>query len=495
MSRLPCVIGDKQPVFVLAGGTGDLALRMLWPSLAMLDQDGFLPDNFRMVSISREKLDHLSFAQRVSEAVAKRIGKDLERATLERFVRRLSHLALDANDPEWGDKLKAELGDTDNQDIVFFLSTSPSLFQPICQHLKKAGLNAAPNRVVVEKPIGSSLKSSQVINDVVTDAFDESRVFRIDHYLGKETVQNLIALRFANLVFEPLWNARHIDHVQITVAESVGTGDRLGYYDDYGAIRDMVQNHLLQLLSLIAMEPPSAMTSDALRDEKVKVLKCLKPITAANVQTHTVRGQYGPGHADGVDVKGYEEEKGSPSNTESYVAIKAEIANWRWSGVPFYLRTGKCLPTRKTEVVVQFKALPHSIFGDQAKPNRLVIRLQPDEDISLTLMNKAPGLTADGLQLQALPLSLSLAHAFDGNGSKPARRRIAYEKLILDAICGNNSHFVRRDEVEAAWRWIDGIIDGWKEAYPTPDKYPAGTYGPEKAKALFDRRLSHTWND
>ncbi len=489
------VTGSRQQVFVLVGGTGDLAIRMLWPSLAMLDQDSFLSDSLRVISVSREKLDHGAFVTRVADAVKKRIGADLEGGTLDRFVRRISHIALDAADPTWGDQLKGALGaDISNLDIVFFLSVSPTLFKPICEHLRNSGLNAAPNRVVIEKPIGRDLASSRVINDSVAHAFDEARIFRIDHYLGKETVQNLIALRFGNTVFEPLWNAQSIDHVQITIAETVGTGERLGYYDEYGAIRDMLQNHLLQLVCLTAMEPPSGLSSDALRDEKVKVLKSLKPIDASNVLLNTARGQYGPGFADGQKVAGYEAEKGEPSNTETYVAVKLEIANWRWSGTPFYLRTGKCLPSRATEIVIQFKNVPHSIFGGEAKPNRLVIRLQPDEDIKLSLMNKAPGLTAEGMHLQQLELSLSLVTAFDGNGSKPARRRIAYERLILDALNGNNAQFVRRDEVEAAWAWVDGIIDGWKTASPKPQMYPAGTFGPVSAYTLLDRD-GRTWND
>lgn len=485
----------RQTVFILVGGTGDLAMRMLWPSLAMLDQDNFLNDKLRVISVSREVLDHQSFIARVRVAVEKRIGKDLEATTLDAFEKRLIHLSLDVNDAEWGNKLKAELGSVDGLDLVFFLSTSPSLFKPLCEHIRKAGLNGAPNRVVIEKPIGRDLASSRLINDAVAEAFDESRVFRIDHYLGKETVQNLIALRFANTVFEPLWNSRAIDHVQITVAESVGVGERLGYYDDFGALRDMVQNHLLQLLCLIAMEPPAALSSDALRDEKVKVLKSLKPINASNVAQLTARGQYSSGYADGAPIKGYEIEKGSPSFTETFVALKVFINNWRWAGTPFYLRTGKCLPSRKTEIVIQFKPVPHSIFGGSLEANRLIIELQPQEDIKLSVMNKAPGLNSEGTQLQSLALSLSLINAFDSNGSKPARRRIAYEKLILDAINGNNAHFVRKDEVEAAWSFIDGIIEGWKLAYPRPHPYPAGTFGPVNAYTLFNRDEGYSWND
>jgi len=471
-------------------------MRMLWPSLAMLDQDGFLSENLRIISVAREDCGTEVCVDRIGNAVTKRVGESLEKDTLARFRKRIVHVALDAAHDNWGSKLKDELGDVDMLDIVFFLSVSPSLFKPICEHIERAGLNKAPNRVIIEKPIGRDLASSKVINDSVAHAFAEDRTFRIDHYLGKETVQNLIALRFGNMVFEPLWNSQSIDHIQITIAETVGTGERLGYYDEYGAIRDMMQNHLLQLLCLLAMEPPSSLSSDALRDEKVKVLRSLKPITADNVLTHTARGQYGPGFADGHPIAGYEAEKGSPSNTETFVAVKAEIANWRWAGTPIYMRTGKCLPSRTTEIVIQFKPLPHSIFGPEALANRLLIRLQPEEDISLTLMNKAPGLTAEGMHLQPLDLSLSLIKAFDGgDDGKPPRRRIAYERLILDALNGNNAQFVRRDEVEAAWIWVDGIIKAWGEKDMKPQKYPAGTFGPVSAFSLIERDKGNTWND
>ena len=471
-------------------------MRMLWPSLAMLDQEGFLADNLRIISVAREDCGTEVCVDRIGNAVTSRFGEWSTPEALKRFRKRIVHVALDAAHDDWGKKLKAELGDVENLDIVFFLSVSPSLFKPICEHIEKAGLNKAPNRVIIEKPIGRDLASSKVINDSVAHAFAEDRTFRIDHYLGKETVQNLIALRFGNMVFEPLWNSQSIDHIQITIAETVGVADRLGYYDEYGAIRDMLQNHLLQLLCLLAMEPPSALTSDALRDEKVKVLRSLKPITAENVQANTARGQYGPGFADGHPVAGYETEKGSPSNTETFVAIKAEIANWRWAGTPIYMRTGKCLPSRTTEIVIQFKPLPHSIFGPEAQANRLLIRLQPEEDISLTLMNKAPGLTAEGVHLQPLDLSLSLIKAFDDStDGKPPRRRIAYERLILDALSGNNAQFVRRDEVEAAWTWVDGIIKAWTDKDMKPQKYPAGTFGPVSAFSLIERDKARTWND
>ena len=484
----------RTPVFVLVGGTGDLAERMLWPSLAMLDQDGFLDENLRVISVARQKLDHDAFVDFVTKAIKTRIGKDLEAGTLEHFLPRISHLSLDASNDQWGPGLKKALGNLDEIDVTYFLSVSPTLFKPICEHLASSGLNAAPNRVIIEKPIGRDLASSKEINDAVAHAFDETRTFRIDHYLGKETVQNLIALRFGNIIFEPLWNAQSIDHIQITVAETVGVGERLGYYDEYGALRDMLQNHLLQLVCLTAMEPPSGLSSDALRNEKVKVLKSLKPIDASNVLETTARGQYGPGYAEGHKVAGYEAEKGSPSNTETFVAVKAEIANWRWAGTPFYLRTGKCLPSRTTEIGIQFRDVPHSIFGGEARPNKLIIRLQPDEDIKLTIMNKSPGLTAEGMHLQALDLSLSLSAAFDANGHKAPRRRIAYERLILDALGGNNAQFVRRDEVEAAWEWVDGIIDGWNKTGMKPDIYQAGSPGPMSSHLMLAQD-GRKWND
>jgi len=341
---------------------------------------------------------------------------------------------------------------------------------------------------VLEKPFGYDLASAQQLNAQLLEVFEESQVFRIDHYLGKETVQNLLALRFANTLFEPLWNNLAIDHVQITVAETDGVGERWPYYDEYGALRDMVQNHMLQLLCLVAMEPPPDAGADSVRDEKVKVLKSLTSFTHASAQQHSVRGQYRAGVVDGRQAPSYAEERGGESETETFVALRAEISNWRWAGVPFFLRTGKRLPERRTQIVIQFKTLPHFIFGDQAADdvlaNRLVIDLQPDEDISLLLMNRRPGLT--GTRLQALPLSLSLA---DGG-----RRRVAYERLLLDVLADNPSLFVRRDEVELAWAWIDGIADAWKELSLTPKPYAAGSWGPAGAFALIERS-GRAWLD
>jgi glucose-6-phosphate 1-dehydrogenase len=343
-------------------------------------------------------------------------------------------------------------------------------------------------RLVLEKPIGRDLESSQATNAALARVVPEERVFRIDHYLGKETVQNLIALRFANTLFEPLWNNLTIDHVQITVAETEGVGERWPYYDEYGALRDMLQNHMLQLLCFVAMEPPADMDPRSVRNEKVKVLRSLRRFTRADAQASSVRGQYTKGVVGGKEALGYETERGQPTGTETFVALRADIDNWRWAGVPFFLRTGKRLPERRTQIVIQFKPLPHLIFGERAEEdvtaNRLVIDLQPDEGISLLLMNRRPGIS--GNRLQALPLSLSL----DDGG----RRRIAYERLLLDVLADNPQLFVRRDEVELAWAWIDGVADTWEDLAITPKPYAAGSWGPAGAFALLERS-GRTWLD
>jgi glucose-6-phosphate 1-dehydrogenase len=373
---------------------------------------------------------------------------------------------------------------------VFYLSTSPDLFVDLCARLGQYGLNEGKSRVVLEKPIGRSLESANRINDDVGRVFAESQTFRIDHYLGKETVQNLLALRFGNVLFEPLWNSAHIDHVQITVAETLGLGRRAGYYDHAGALRDMVQNHILQLLCMVAMEPPSSLSPDAVRNEKLKVLNALKPIDASNASQLTVRGQYRAGVAEGASVPGYLDElENHQSNTETFVALKAEIANWRWAGVPFYLRTGKRLPDRVSEIVVAFKPVPHSIFDASAGPvvqNRLVLRLQPDEGVKLWLSIKHPG--PGGLRLRHVPLDMSFAEAFG------VQQPDAYERLLLDVVRGNPTLFMRRDEVEAAWRWADPILAAWAASNESPRPYAAGSWGPSAAVALIERD-GRTWHE
>ena len=482
----------RADAIVLFGATGDLARRMLIPSLYYLDADGFLPPGFQVMATARAAHTREEFVAEVRELLSAR-SEGVDEKVWERFAARLDFTAADAATEQGAALLKPMLQKA--QAPIFYLALSPSLYGRVCGSLAAAGLAHERTRIVLEKPIGRDLASSREINNAVGAAFDEDRVFRIDHYLGKETVQNLLALRFANTLFEPLWNNLTIDHVQITVAETEGVGDRWPYYDEYGALRDMLQNHMLQLLCLVAMEPPSDMEPDSVRNEKVKVLRSLRRFTRGEAQQASIRGQYTPGVVGGAEAKGYEAERGQPSGTETFVALRADIDNWRWAGVPFFLRTGKRLPERRTQIAIQFKPVPHSIFGGAASgdmvANRLVIDLQPDEDIELLLMNKAPGLTAEGMRLQSLPLSLSLLRAYEGPG---ARRRIAYERLLLDVINGVSTLFVRRDEVEEAWSWVDGVAEAWREAGLTPRPYAAGSWGPAGAFALIERS-GRAWHD
>lgn len=477
---------------LLFGATGDLAKRMLLPSLFGLDADGLLPARLRIVGTARSNLDGAGFRAAAGEALERIIEPERrDTSSIARFLDRLDYVPLDASDPGAFDELaKAVCGAADGLSI--FLSTAPSLFEPTIGGLKASGLASDGTRLALEKPLGTDLATSRAVNDAVASAFPEARTFRIDHYLGKETVQNLLALRFGNMLFEPLWNAAGIDHVQITVSETVGLEGRVSYYDGVGALRDMVQNHMLQLLSLVAMEPPARFDATAVRDEKVKVLRSLRPIDRASVATHSVTGQYTAGAVSGAPVTGYADELGRASDTETFVALKAHVDNWRWKGVPFYLRTGKRLPQRHSEIVVQFRSVPHSIFdprGGALKANKLVIRLQPEENIRLLMMSKQPGLDRDGLRLREVPLDIGLANAF-----ADTRRRIAYERLLLDLIEGDPTLFVRRDEVEAQWAWVDAIRDGWAAAGLTPKPYGAGSWGPSAAIGLAERD-GVSWHD
>ena len=471
---------------VILGASGDLSKRMLLPSLYNLESDGLLPEGLKIVGVARGEGDAAKWRTEVHEALGGRCA--LDEAVWARFEQRLDYCPGDVTKPEGAACLGGVVG-SGGATVIFF-SLSPSLYTAACASLKAAGVIAGHTRLVLEKPIGRDLETSRAINAAVADVADESNVFRIDHYLGKETVQNLIALRFANSLFEPLWTSQTIDHVQITVAETQGVGDRWPYYDDYGAIRDMLQNHMLQLLCLVAMEPPSDLEPDAVRNEKVKVLRSLRPFTRTSATHDSVRGQYIKGAVEGEKAESYLDEVGKPTGTETFVALTAHIDNWRWAGVPFFLRTGKRLPERRTEIVIQFKPVPHSIFGGAAQgdltANRLVIELQPDEDISLQVMTKRPGL--GDVRLQALPLSLKSL------GEDNGRRRIAYERLLLDALRGDQTLFVRRDEIEAAWAFVDGVADAWAEAGLTPKPYPAGSWGPAGAFALIER-TGRAWND
>jgi glucose-6-phosphate 1-dehydrogenase len=478
---------------LLFGATGDLARRMLLPSLYGLDSDGLLPADLVIVGTARSDGDDAWYREKAENALLEFADADrLKPEVVARFLARLRYRSADVSSPEPFGELAEAVGDTAPKDLSIFLSTAPSLFGPTIAGLEKAGLAGDRARLALEKPLGVDLASSRVINDAVAAGFPENRTFRIDHYLGKETVQNLIALRFANTLFEPLWNARGIDHVQITVSETVGLEGRTGFYDETGALRDMVQNHMLQLLALTAMEPPAKFDAASVRDEKVKVLRSLRPIDASTVRTHTVIGQFESGVIGGSPAAGYAQELGHASNTETFVALKANIDNWRWQAVPFYLRTGKRLATRRTEIVIQFKCVPHSIFagpGASLQPNKLIIGLQPEENISLRLMAKEPGLDRAGIRLREVPLDISMPNAFADK-----RRRIAYERLLLDLMDGDPTLFVRRDEVEAQWTWIDAIRAGWAATGMTPKGYAAGTWGPPAAVALTERDGA-TWND
>ncbi|GAA3446208.1 glucose-6-phosphate dehydrogenase [Planomonospora venezuelensis] len=477
---------------IVFGGTGDLSMRKLLPALYHCDRDGLLAPETRIIAMSRGGLDDADFRGKVDAEVRGSVPVD-DLATWQRFLGRLHHISIDISGEDstgWA-KVTALLAGHEQRDRVFYLASPPMTFGPFCREAHRAGLVTPASRVVLEKPLGRDLASARHINDEVGAIFHERQIFRIDHYLGKETVQNLLVLRFANAFLEPIWNSLWIDHVQITAAETVGTPGRRGYYDHAGALRDMVQNHLLQLLCLVAMEPPARNDRESIRDEKVKVLESLRPITGGEVDRFTVRGQYTAGVSGGVPVPGYLDE---PDNTppteashrvETFAAIRAEVKNWRWAGVPFYLRTGKRMPYRSSEIVVQFKEVPHSIFPGST-PNRLVLRLQPSEGIRLELMAKEPG--AGEVALKPVPLSLSFAETFT------ARVPDAYERLLMDVLAGNPTLFMRRDEVEAAWRWIDPILTEWESQNMLPEPYPAGTAGPAGAHELVGRS-GRTWHE
>ena len=478
---------------VLFGGGGDLAMRMLLPSLYFLEHDSLLPDGLKIIGAARSDDSREAYVAKVREAVEAKARADdaWSDEAWSRMEARLDYLAVDATSAESLKPLRDRIGDGP---CTSFLAVSPSLYARIVTAMRAAGLAEPEDRVVLEKPVGRDLDTFRQIDDAVADAFSEPQVFRIDHYLGKETVQNLIALRFGNTIFEPLWNNLSIDHVQITVGETVGVGDRWPYYDEYGALRDMLQNHMLQLLCLVAMEPPSDLDPDSVRNEKVKVLRSLRPITPEEAERVTVRGQYVAGSVEGEAVKGYDEERGADSDTETFVAVRADIDNWRWAGVPFFMRTGKRLPEKRTEIVIQFKPVPHSIFDHGARgaieANRLVIELQPEEDISLSVMNKKPGLEQ---RMQLQPIRMSLSWGQNDRDARPPRRRIAYERLLLDALAGDSTLFVRRDEAEQAWKWVDEVAEAWQRADFKPREYAAGTWGPEESDLLLER-TGREWN-
>jgi glucose-6-phosphate 1-dehydrogenase len=475
---------------VVFGGTGDLARRKLFPALLRRFLDGQLTEPTRILGVSRQSLDAEAYRTSIAEALRADVGDSVPADAFQAFLKSIDFVSLDASDDSGFDRLAGRFPDTCAQTRAFYLATAPHLFGPIATRLGAHGLATECARIIVEKPIGHDFASARAINDAIGAVFTEQQIFRIDHYLGKETVQNLMALRFANALFEPLWNSAHVDHVEITVAESIGVEGRGAYYEEAGALRDMVQNHLLQLLCLVAMEPPAAFEADSVRDEKLKVLKSLTRIDSSNAAAVTVRGQYRPGASMGEAVPGYAQEVGhDQTTTETFVALKALIASWRWAGTPFYLRTGKRLPQRVSEIVITFREIPHSIFGSEAgriAATRLVIRLQPDEGIKLWLMLKEPG--AGGMRLRHVPLDMSFAETFAIYAPD------AYERLLMDVIRGNATLFMRGDEVEAAWSWIDPILQAWSLSSEPPRPYIAGTWGPAAAIALVERD-GRSWNE
>ncbi|WP_312933667.1 glucose-6-phosphate dehydrogenase [Pseudomonas sp.] len=466
------------------GALGDLALRKLFPALYQLDRAQLLHADTRLLALAREAGTVEAHLHTIESHLRRYVpADDLQPEALSRFLGRLGYQHLDFLEPE-GYLALAEQAPAERPLIAYF-ATAAAVYGAICENLHEAGL-ASHTRVVLEKPIGHDLESSRRVNDAVARFFPENRVYRIDHYLGKETVQNLIALRFANSLFETQWNQNSISHVEITVAEKVGIEGRWGYFDKAGQLRDMIQNHLLQLLCLIAMDPPSDLSADSIRDEKVKVLKALAPITGESLASRVVRGQYIAGYSDGKPVPGYLEEDNcnAHSDTETFVALRADIRNWRWSGVPFYLRTGKRMPQKLSQIVIHFKETPHYIFAPEQRQevgNKLVIRLQPDEGISLRVMTKEQGLDK-GMHLRSGPLQLNFSDTW-----RSARIPDAYERLLLEVMRGNQNLFVRKDEIEHAWSWCDQLIAGWQRSGDAPKPYAAGSWGPMSSIALITR--------
>ena len=467
---------------VVFGGTGDLARRKLLPALYHRFCDNQFAENVRIIGVSRSDMsreEYLALIRKSYQSFEK--DEQFSEEKLAAFSKLVDYACIDVLDDkaDW-DGLAAKLDESQQLTRVFYLAMPPRLFTTICEGLDKAGLAHRGSRVVLEKPLGTDYDSAFEINEGVGKVFHENRIYRIDHYLGKESVQNLLVLRFGNILLEPLWSRSAIEHIELTVAESIGVGGRGSYYDGAGALRDMVQNHLLQLLCLSTMEAPASIKADDLRTEKIKVLRALAPITADNVKEVTVRGQYVKGVVDGEAQEDYLTDVGVlESQTETFVAIQAEINNWRWKGVPIYMRTGKRMTARRSEIIIQFKSVPHSIFGEGTivNPNRLVIRLQPDEAVKLFLEIKEPG--AGGLRLKTLPLNLSYADNFT------VRYPDAYERLLMDVVRGNLSLFMRRDEVEAAWRWCDSILEAWESTGQSVNYYPAGSEGPHEAKDML----------
>ena len=468
---------------VLFGGTGDLAWRKLMPALFQAFRHGSLPPDGRIVGVARDDLSDDQYRELIQSRFSAVEGaKRPSPEEFKKFASMLHYLRMDLSKPDDYARLAGLLNQRDAKTVVMYVATAPALFTQVVEQIAAAGLNGPRTRIVLEKPLGHDLASNRAINSAVGKVLEEKQVFRIDHYLGKPSVQNLFAMRFGNALFEPIWRREHIANIQITIAEDLGVEKRGAFYDQTGALRDMVQNHALQLLCAIGMEPPINSHADAIRDEKLKVLRALKPWTPETLGLHTVRGQYTAGAVDGQPVKGYLEEDNVPadSRAETFVALRAHINNWRWANVPFFLRTGKRLQRRQSEIVIEFADMPFSIIptGPRNYGNRLVIQLQPEESIQLQMLAKEPG---SGMNMVPVSLNLDLQQAI------PERRAEAYERLLIDVIRGRLTHFMRRDELEAAWSWVEPILDGWKQLGDRPRLYTAGTFGPAASSALLAR--------
>ncbi|QWF70347.1 glucose-6-phosphate dehydrogenase [Methylomonas paludis] len=471
--------------FVIYGALGDLSKRKLLISLYRLEKHNLIEADTRIIGVDRLAETSQGFIDIAYKSLQSFLNNEIDDKIWAQFSQRLSYLKIDLTQAAEYQQLHSVL-EPESRVMVNYLAVAPFLFKSICQGLHSSGVINSETRLVMEKPIGHDLKSSKEINDVVTEVFKEEQVYRIDHYLGKETVLNLLALRFANSIFTTNWNHNTIDHIQITVGEDIGIEGRWEYFDKTGQLRDMLQNHLLQILTFVAMEPPADLSAESIHSEKIKVLKALRPITARNVEEKTVRGQYTSGYVNGKEVPGYLEEVGAnvSSTTETFVAIRVDIDNWRWAGVPFYMRTGKRTPNKRTEIVVNFKQLPHNIFKDSFRnlpANKLVIHLQPNEGVEVMMLNKVPGIDGN-IKLQNTKLDLSFSETFKNN-----RIFGGYEKLILEALRGNPTLFLSREEIEQAWIWVDSILSAWANNHTAPKPYPAGSWGPLASVALLAR--------
>jgi glucose-6-phosphate 1-dehydrogenase len=480
---------------VFFGGTGDLVWRKLMPALFQAYRHDSLPEGGRIIGVGRDDLTDEQYRQQIQSRFDQVDGdKRPNSEEFARFASLLCYVRMDLSKPESYAALSARLAERETDSVVMYLSTAPSLFTTVCEQLAANGLNTAKTRIVLEKPLGHDLASNRAINKAVGQVFKEQQIFRIDHYLGKPAVQNLFALRFGNALFEPLWRREHIANIQITMSEELGVEKRGGFYETTGALRDMVQNHALQLLCAIAMEPPINAHADAIRDEKLKVLRALKRWTPETLSQHVIRGQYSAGNVLGQAVPAYREEPGvnPTSSTETFVALRTEIANWRWAGVPFYIRTGKRMAAREAHIEVNFRATPHDIFktpGGQV--NKLLIHLQPKDGLELHLFAQGQskrGEASGGATLSPVHLDLDFDKRFG------SQRVGAYERLLLDVLDGRLNLFVRSDEQEEAWRWVEPILQHWKNDTIGPRPYAAGTWGPSASSAMIARD-GHCWRE